>query len=139
MKKIQISFIFILFALVSCKEDSLNVYPETYQNANSFFQTKAQFLQAVNGTYAPLQPIYTGPFWALAEMRSDNTSYQYNTGDRSGFSLEELDEFREIDNNTNVAGMFNNSFLSINRANVILERLPAATAWVLTTIMAFYG
>ena len=128
MKKIQISFIFILFALVSCKEDSLNVYPETYQNANSFFQTKAQFLQAVNGTYAPLQPIYTGPFWALAEMRSDNTSYQYNTGDRSGFSLEELDEFREIDNNTNVAGMFNNSFLSINRANVILERLPAATA-----------
>ena len=128
MKKIHFLLIFILFALGSCKDDSLNIYPETYQNANSFFQTKAQFIQAVNGVYAPLQPIFTGQLWALAEMRSDNTSYQYNTGDRSGFPFEELDEFREIDNNTHVANFFNNSYLSINRANVILERLPAATA-----------
>ena len=128
MKKIQFSLIFVLLTLVSCKDDSLNIYPETYQTANSFFQTKTQFIQAVNGAYGPLQPIFTGQFWALAEMRSDNTSYHYNTGDRSGFPYEELDEFREIDNNTHVASFFNNSYLSINRANVILERLPAATA-----------
>ena len=128
MKKIQFSLIFVLLTLVSCKDDSLNIYPETYQTANSFFQTKTQFIQAVNGAYGPLQPIFTGQFWAMAEMRSDNTSYHYNTGDRSGFPYEELDEFREIDNNTHVASFFNNSYLSINRANVILERLPAATA-----------
>ncbi|OIN59413.1 hypothetical protein BLX24_10605 [Arsenicibacter rosenii] len=118
---------------MGCNSDFLTVSPQTYQSAGNFFQTKDQFIQATNGAYAPLQFLYSGTnagpggsFWALAEMRSDNTSYQYNTGDRSGFPLEELDEFREINTNSTVADFFNRSYSGIARCNVILGRIQNA-------------
>jgi hypothetical protein len=126
MKKV-LYFLTFSVLLTGCGENFLNVNPETYQGAANFFQTKSQFTQAVNGAYAPLQGIYNNQMWALAEMRSDNTSYQYNTGDRSGFPFEEIDEFREISNNTHTTGFFNNAVLGISRANVILDRIDAST------------
>lgn len=126
MKKV-IYFLIFSVLLTGCGESFLNVNPETYQGAANFFQTKSQFTQAVNGTYAPLQGIYNSQMWALAEMRSDNTSYQYNTGDRSGFPFEEVDEFREISNNALTTGFFNNAVLGISRANVILDRIDASS------------
>lgn len=127
MKKITYTLTIALLTMMSCGKDYLDVNPETYQGAANFFQTKAQFTQAVNGGYAPLQGIYNGTLWALAEMRSDNTSYQYNTGDRSGFPYEEIDEFREISNNTHATSFFNNAYLGISRCNVVLDRIDAST------------
>lgn len=117
----------VSLGLTSCSDNFLTVTPQTYQSANNFYQTKDQFIQAVNGAYGPLQGIHTGQLWALAEMRSDNTSYQYNTGDRSGQPLEEIDEFREINNNTYVTNFFNGSYSGVARCNIILGRLRKAT------------
>lgn len=127
MKKILYFLPFTFLTLMGCGEDYLNLNPEVNQSAGNFYKTKTQFVQAVNGAYAPLQGLYTGPFWVLAEMRSDNTSYQYNTVDRSGFPFEEVDEFREISNNTHTTNFFNNSFQGISRANVVLDRIGASS------------
>ncbi|GGB05476.1 membrane protein [Mucilaginibacter rubeus] len=112
--------------LSNCKKDYLSLQPTDTQNGINFFKTKSQFIQATNGAYAPLQGLYNGSFWAMAEMRSDNTSYEYDPDDRSGTGNEEIDEFRELNNNGIVESFFNACYIGIGRCNVILERLPAA-------------
>jgi starch-binding outer membrane protein, SusD/RagB family len=124
----HISYIlFICLLLTACGKSFLEISPEHFQNESDFFKTSDQFKQAVNGAYAPLQGLYTSSHWALAEMRSDNTSYQKNTGDASGFTREETDEFREQDDNNLVYQYFNYSYNGIARCNTVLDHLEKAT------------
>lgn len=125
-KSIYLFLILAVACFYGCKKDYLNLQPTDTQNSANFYKTKAQFVQAINGAYAPLQGLYTGSFWAMGEMRSDNTSYEYDPYDRSGTSKEELDEFRELNNNDLVEAYFSSSFTDIGRCNVIINRLPAA-------------
>jgi hypothetical protein len=127
MKKYIYLFLILTTAgIAGCKKDYLALQPTDTENKANFFQTPAQFTQAINGAYAPLQGLYTGSFWAMGEMRSDNTSYEFNPNDRSGTNKEEIDEFRELNNNDMVGSFFNASFTAIGRCNVILARLPVA-------------
>lgn len=127
MKKyIYIFLVIIVTGFAGCKKDYLKLQPTDTQNAANFFKTADQFKQAINGAYAPLQGLYNGSFWMLAEMRSDNTSYEYDPYDRSGTQKEEIDEFREINNNEYVEAFFNAGYTGIGRCNVIIGRLPAA-------------
>ncbi|WP_183566496.1 RagB/SusD family nutrient uptake outer membrane protein [Mucilaginibacter sp. SP1R1] len=127
MKKYTYLFLILTgLSIAGCKKDYLNLKPTDTQNATNFFKTPAQFTQAVNGAYAPLQTLYNGSFWALGEMRSDNTSYEYDPYDRSGTNKEEIDEFRELNNNDMVGDFFSTSYTAIGRCNIILGRLPAA-------------
>lgn len=112
--------------LTACKKDYLSLLPPDKQTEANFYKTAAQFQQAINGAYQPLQPLYNGSFWAMAEMRSDNTSYEYDPYDRSGTPKEEIDEFRELDNNDYPGTFLTTSYQIIGRCNVILDRLPAA-------------
>jgi hypothetical protein len=124
----------LLLLLAGCGEDYLAVSPEHFQSSVNFYKTKDQFMQAANAAYAPLQELYSGStlrpmgsLWALAEMRSDNTSYHKNTGDASGFQMEELDEFREVANNTPVSNLFQGCYTGITRCNIILDRIDASS------------
>jgi hypothetical protein len=122
-------YLFLILAapgINGCKKDYLNRQPTDTQNTTNFYKTPAQFTQAINGAYAPLQGLYNGSFWAMGEMRSDNTSYEFNPNDRSGTNKEEIDEFRELNNNDMVGAFFDASYTGIGRCNVILARLPAA-------------
>lgn len=112
--------------LTACGKSFLDISPEHFQNEGDYFKTADQFKQALNGAYAPLQGLYTGSHWALTEMRSDNTSYQKNTGDASGFPREELDEFREQDDNSLVYLYFNYCYNGIARCNTVLDHLEGA-------------
>jgi starch-binding outer membrane protein, SusD/RagB family len=125
MKKISIIILTLFF--FSCKESFLDLTPDNSGAAGTFYQTKDQFNQAVNAAYAPLGGIYTGSFWLLTELRSDNGSYQQNTADRSGGIREDIDEFREIDQNTNLQSFYTASYLGISRANIVLEKIGGAT------------
>ncbi len=125
MKKIIIIAFTLFFA--SCSEEILDLTPDNAGSASNFYETKDQFVQAVNAAYAPLGGIYTGSFWLLTELRSDNGSYQQNTADRSGVNREEIDEFRETDQNTNLQNFYTPTYLGISRCNIVLEKLGAAT------------
>lgn len=115
-------------ALTGCSQRFLDVKPQSFLSGSGYFQGADHLTEAVNGVYAPLDGLYTGSLWALAEMRSDNTSYQYNTGDRSGFAQEQLDEFREVDDNSFVYSFFNASYNGIARANTLLDNLQGNTS-----------
>ena len=125
MKKITI--LLLTLALVSCQNDFLELKPDTNGSAGNFYQTKDQFLQAINSAYSPLQNIQNNSMWLFGEVRSDNTSYQQNTADRSGTPREEIDEFRDIDQNANFQTFFNNSYLGISRCNLLLTKIQTAT------------
>lgn len=126
MKNFKYILLVVGGLLSACGEDYLEVTPEHFQNANSFYQTEEQFIQAVNAAYAPLQGIYNS-FYHFAELRSDNTSYQYNISDRSGFPREEIDEFRELPDNGTVYSVFSQSYGTISRCNIILDRIEGAS------------
>src|SRR5688572_20294608 len=66
----------ILFA--GCSKE-LTVTPETQLSSETFFTKEADFVQAVNATYAPLRAIFNSRAWLLGEMHSDNTYYYRNT------------------------------------------------------------
>ncbi len=125
MKKTTI--LLLTLALVSCQNDFLELKPDTNGSAGNFYQTKDQFLQAINSAYSPLQNIQNNSMWLFGEVRSDNTSYQQNTADRSGTPREEIDEFRDIDQNANFQTFFNNSYLGISRCNLLLTKIQTAT------------
>jgi hypothetical protein len=127
MKKyIFLTLFTIAFGFIGCKKEFLDLKPTDSQNSANFYKTPQQFQQAITGCYAPLQGLYNGSFWVMAEMRSDNTSYEYDPYDRSGNLKEDMDEFRELNNNDYPAVFFTGSYQIIGRCNVILTRLPAA-------------
>ena len=127
MKKYTYLLIILLATgIAGCKKNYLNLQDPDNLNGNNFFKTAPQFQQAINGAYAPLQNLYNGSFWAMGEMRSDNTSYEYDDQDRSGTNKEEIDEFRELNNSDIVFSFFSDSYTAIGRCNTILGRLPAA-------------
>ncbi|MES2060810.1 MAG: RagB/SusD family nutrient uptake outer membrane protein [Bacteroidota bacterium] len=127
MKKYIYLILFtISLGFIGCKKEFLDLKPADSQNSANFFKTPQQFQQAITGCYQPLQDLYRGSFWVMAEMRSDNTSYEYDPYDRSGNLKEDMDEFRELNNNDYPATFFTGSYQIIGRCNVILGRLPAA-------------
>ena len=121
-------------ALAGCR-DVLDVQPKTFYGTTNFYQTPAQMDQAILGVYARLQTVYgsgggspiagNGALWALTEMRSDNTTYQFNPSDRSNLPTENLDEFLVTPDNGPVNGVWANSYAPINEANTILDRIDA--------------
>jgi len=77
MKK-YIIFLFSITLIFSSCDDFLTVVPETQLSSATFFQTEADFVQAVNGAYAPLRGYYNTQAWMLGELHSDNLYYGRN-------------------------------------------------------------
>lgn len=67
--------------LSSCQKDFIRLSPPTSVSAVTFFQTEAQFEQAVAGAYQPLRGIVI-PGAYMDEMRSDNAFFTYYAPDR---------------------------------------------------------
>ncbi len=121
--KIKIFTLVILVSLASaCKKSFLEIPNKTALSTTVYFKSQADFQQAINGAYAPLRGAYNGSAgaWAMGELRSDNTTYEYNPNDRGTIQGEYICDFQ--DDNTN--GITPNKYVSdyqvIARANQIL-------------------
>src|SRR5215217_6123606 len=116
-----------MFVAVAGCQNVLEVQPETFSGTTTYYQTPDQMERAIFGAYSVLQTTYgggaTGPMWLLAELRSDNTTYEFNVQNRSTSPQETIDTFvTSADNNTTVAG-WNNAYAGILQANTILDRI----------------
>lgn len=118
-------FIAALLALTlgACKEDFLDVPPQTSLSTPVFFKTQADFQQAINGAYAPLRGLYSGNngAWAMGEQRSDNTMYKFNPSDRGSIQSEFVKDFTDDANNPIPANKYFTDYTIIARANQVLE------------------
>src|SRR5687768_17996245 len=83
-------------ALAGC-QNVLEVQPETFSGTTTYYQTPDQVERALFGAYSGLQVTYgggaTGPMWLLAEMRADNTTYEFNVQNRATSPQETIDTF----------------------------------------------
>lgn len=114
---------FLLVGLTSCNK-LLDVKPYSFSSDATYYENEGQILRAVNGAYGSLQEIYTGDsFWALTEMRADNTNYQFDESDRGAQQREEIDEFLITSTNNYVNTSWQLLYRNIQQSNVIIDRI----------------
>ncbi|WP_027077239.1 RagB/SusD family nutrient uptake outer membrane protein [Maribacter antarcticus] len=123
MKKIII--VFLMTCVTSaCSEDFTDLAPISNRNEADFYNTADDFGAAINASYAGLQDagVYNRAYWALFEMRSDNTD---QGPDATGLARQytEINQFTEDPLNEQVDAAWSGSYRVIANCNVILERI----------------
>lgn len=121
---------FIALTFFSCNEDFLQEDPVTNLSTQTFFENEQDFRQATNAIYTNLQTMAggtnvgtgTGGFWAMSELRSDNSTYQYNTVDLSGHFTWYLDNFIMATTNPVVEVFWNAAYEGIGKANIVIKQ-----------------
>jgi hypothetical protein len=126
MKKINLLFIAVLF-LASCSDDFIDLNPKSNLNANSFYKTQQDINQATLSAYGNLRSLYNSTYVRLGEIRSDNTTYSWLSGNPA--NEKGIDEFASplLPENNFITDMWDDSYKTILRCNIVLGRSDAAT------------
>src|SRR5690554_2597561 len=125
MKPTNIKFMITtaLLILTSCNKSFLDLTDPTARDSDNFYQTEAQFEQAVNGVYSQLQEI-TNNQYIFAEMPSDNTTLHLNPSDRGQTDRAEAFEFWNVTaTNVNIAEYYNQAYNTLYNINSVLSKL----------------
>ncbi|MFT4832755.1 MAG: hypothetical protein ACI815_002415 [Psychroserpens sp.] len=120
--------IFILLSItcltLACSSDFTDLAPISNRNEADFFNTADDFVASINSSYAGLQDqgVYNRAYWALFEMRSDNTD---QGPDATGLARQytEINQFTENPLNEQVDAAWSGSYRIIANCNVILKRI----------------
>ncbi len=105
---------------VGCKDDFLNQGPEASLLGANFWETESDLKQGVVGAYRSLEDMGNFSYWVFGEMRSDNTSFQYNAPQRGQENREFVDEFLVISTNTLIQDFWQQCYIGIARCNDVL-------------------
>lgn len=110
-----------LVLLHSGCSDFVDLNPPTIVRQDQYFKTQSDFTAAVNGLYSSLRGYY-GNFYQFAELPSDNT-------EANGYNLAsaDLDQLTWLTNTSSIQSLWLNSYSTIARANIILDRIDAIT------------
>ncbi|MEO5888822.1 MAG: RagB/SusD family nutrient uptake outer membrane protein [Ferruginibacter sp.] len=125
MKNITIIMAGIMLCLFecSCKKDFLDKTDPTQVGTDVFYKDQAQLEQAVNGVYGQLQGVINDQ-WLFNELPSDNTTIDFNPGDRGQAPSIEAFEFWTINSGTgNIDGMYINYYNALYNINNTLAKL----------------
>ena len=122
MKNVQFYILFaMLMGLTACS-DQLELEPQSELSQDAFFMTESDFELAINGTYSALRNEYND-IVLFADIHSDNTVPQ-SSG--SITTRREFNDFNIAVDNSEILNRWNDSYLTIARANAILDRIPEA-------------
>ena len=126
MKKVII-ILFVTFISFSCKKDFIDLQPISDMNAGNFYKTEKDMNQAVMSPYASLRSLYNQPFIYVSEIRSDNTTFSWVPGNSK--DMTSIDNFKDVllSDNANVLNVWNNSYNTILRCNIVLDKIDAVT------------
>ncbi|CAM4170078.1 RagB/SusD family nutrient uptake outer membrane protein [Cytophagaceae bacterium 50C-KIRBA] len=121
MKNIYVFLIFTI-VLTGCKDNFLEIYPKSTLSEGSFYQSDVEFTLLANGCYVPMRDYEKNQHWILAELISDNASFQNNvkTGEASKGVI---DQFILNSDNIAYSGFWNLSYNGITRCNKLLSEL----------------
>jgi len=106
---IRLFAITIILSQLSCRKDYLTKTDPTKVSTDNFYKDAKQVEQAVNGVYGTLQAIANDQ-WITNELPSDNTTIDFNPGDRGQSDRIEAFEFYTLNaNSTNLNSSYINS------------------------------
>ncbi|MEQ9437896.1 MAG: RagB/SusD family nutrient uptake outer membrane protein [Cyclobacteriaceae bacterium] len=118
---------FLFMGLMSCN-DMLDVQPATFTSGSNYYETEQQVETAVNGAYSVLQTLNTSAnFWIFTEVRSDNSTYQYNPNNRCCITREQVDEFLNTATDRYTEDVWTVLYNGVQQANTILNRIEGVT------------
>lgn len=126
MKSLRLFAIIASIALVSSCKEFLDLVPPSASTMASFYKTQADFVQAVNGTYASLREQYSAGYYMLfTDLRSDNTTM---LGVGGGIETQkiEIDNFNILANNEHLLYYWKVSYQALQKANGILSHIEGA-------------
>ena len=112
----------LLTGLLSCSEDFTDLSPISQRNAGIFYKTAGDMQVAVNAIYNALKEpgCYNQSYWVIQELRSDNTFWD-GTGLAEEITV--FDKFTDISTSDITEDAWNDSYLGISRANIVLDRI----------------
>ena len=124
MKYIAIAALSIVF-FTSCKKEFIDLTPPSNLNASGFYKTESDMNQAVLSAYGNLRSVYNNTFVRLGEIRSDNTTFSWlsgNPADENG-----IDVFASplLPENGYPTTAWNNCYNVILRSNIVIGRIEA--------------
>jgi len=119
----KLILVYTTLILISSCEGFLDKTDPTILVADKFYKNEVEIEQAVNGVYALLQD-YFNNHWQFTEYISDNTTLQFNVGDRGqGPSLEALEYWQYNSGTGNISSLYNSSYYIIANINRLLDNL----------------
>jgi tetratricopeptide (TPR) repeat protein len=123
MKKIIVVIIIGLTVIASCKKSFLDEADPAKISPLSYYKTAADMQAAVNASYAGLQAVYYNWF-IYGDVASDNA---YTSGAASSSLQGEFDLPPVSTTNFNLSNTWNESYRSISRANIVLNKIEGAS------------
>lgn len=110
----------------SC-EDKLLQEPQTSKVLNNFLRNETESEEYVNAVYANLQAngLYGLFLPAFTEIQSDNTYDEVPANDDGIYG--QLDQFTAIPSNSLISSVWTQSYRTIQKANVVLNRIDNIT------------
>ncbi len=122
MKTYLLTFLCV-FALGACS-DMLNEQPRGDYAEAAFYQTSAQAVLAINAAYQPLSfASDNNRLWVFGDVASDDAAKGGDPGDQADIGL--VDNFQIFPSNGPVESEWGVLYEGINRANLVLQRVPA--------------
>ena len=124
--------------LTSC-EDQLYQNPVTSKELGNFLRNETEVEEYVNAVYASLQNsgLYGSYLPTATEIQSDNTFDEVPANDNGNYG--QLDQFAIIPANDIVTNIWQQAYVTIQRANVVLNRIDKVPYAITTTRQARIG
>ncbi|RPA68264.1 RagB/SusD family nutrient uptake outer membrane protein [Cyclobacteriaceae bacterium YHN15] len=125
MKTRNIFNLFILWLVVSSCQLDLDLAPLDQRTTETFYRTEGDAIDALNSVYSVLQPMYGNQFSAETILTpttvaaDDGIPFLQGNADRIA-----LWNYRFVPVNSWTSGIWAVSFQAIQRANVVIERVP---------------
>lgn len=128
--KYYIAMTLLAVGFVSC-DDFLTELPKTSVPKEGFYKTEADYQQANVGIYQILRGLYGAGAanygaWQMGEMRSDNTTFLFNTVNRGYSDRETVALFTDDATGGAVSNKYNNDYYIIQRANQVIQFIDDA-------------
>lgn len=127
MKSLKIIIVSILIAGTFSCEDKLELSPITEKVTNNFYNNEDEVESAIYGVYAQLQNngLYGLDMIAVGEVSGEDTFEEISANDGGRFG--QLDDFSTIPQNDLVGDIWRESYIAIQRANTVLNRIKDIT------------
>ncbi|WP_353130333.1 RagB/SusD family nutrient uptake outer membrane protein [Parapedobacter pyrenivorans] len=118
---IRLGFFSLLLTMGACTNTFLEENPKDFLSPTNYYRSAADADAAVISVYAGLRSIYSQNLYFLADMPSEQTNF----GTGSNVDRINIDNFQFEAENSITTNLWNDSYRNINRANAVIDRVPA--------------
>lgn len=126
MKPLLIAICCILI-MSSCKKNFIDLNPPSNLNSSTFYKTETDMNQAVLAAYGKLRDVYNNTFVRLGEIRSDNTTFSWLSGNPADENGVDVFASPLLPENGYPTSCWNNCYNVILRCNIVIGRIENVT------------